>query len=65
MQTPSDVLKKIAESGGRDYPQQFTKSVRFTQLAGLQVVSVLLEYLQQLVVGRRFEQPKCRAHQWH
>ncbi|XP_065917697.1 folylpolyglutamate synthase, mitochondrial-like isoform X3 [Dysidea avara] len=36
MQTPSNVLKKIAESGGRDYALQFNKSVQYTQLADLQ-----------------------------
>ena len=52
MQTPSDVLKKIAESGGRDYSMQFSRSIQFTQLAGLQVVDVLLEYLVANMLGR-------------
>ena len=37
LQTPSEVLKRIAESGGRDYSLQFQKSLKYTQLAGLEV----------------------------
>ena len=37
LQTPSEVLKQIAESGGRDYSLQFQKSQKYTLLAGLEV----------------------------
>lgn len=36
LQTPSEVLKEIARSGGRDDSLQFQKSLKYTQIAGLE-----------------------------
>ena len=37
LQTPSEVLKQIAKSGGRDNELQFQKSLKYTELVGLEV----------------------------